>query len=36
MAASEVSDSSVVASDGYSAVVAAIVQAQPKDFMVVR
>ena len=35
VAASEASDSSVVAGDGYSAVVAAIVQAQPKDFMVV-
>ena len=31
---SEASDSSVVVDDGYSTVVAAIVQAQPKDFMV--
>ena len=34
-AASKASDSLVVAGDGYSAAVAAIVQAQPKDFMVV-
>ena len=36
MAASELSNSLVVASNGYSAVVAAVVLAQPKDFMVVR
>ena len=36
MTTSEAFDSSVVASDEYSVVVAAIVQVQPKDFMVVR
>ena len=33
-ATSEASDSLVVVGDGYSTVVAAIVQAQPMDFMV--
>ena len=36
MAASEASDSSVVAGNGFSAAVAAVVRAPPKDFMVVR
>nr|CAN81630.1 hypothetical protein VITISV_000215 [Vitis vinifera] len=36
VAASEASDSSVVAGNGFSAAVAAVVRAPPKDFMVVR
>ena len=36
MAESEASDSSVAAGDGFSAAVAAVVRAHPKDFMVVR